>query len=76
MTLQGVNFKEGTADFTDESAPALKALGAMLKAHSDVKLRIEGYADGLRHRQRQDPARGVQGEERRATGRAGAALSD
>lgn len=45
MTLQGVNFKEGTADFTDESAPALKALGAMLKAHGDVKLRIEGYAD-------------------------------
>jgi outer membrane protein OmpA-like peptidoglycan-associated protein len=45
MTLQGVNFKEGTADFTDESAPALKALGAMLKAHGDVKVRIEGYAD-------------------------------
>ena len=45
VTLQGVAFKEGTADLTDDSAPALKALGAMLKSHSDVRLRIEAYAD-------------------------------
>jgi outer membrane protein OmpA-like peptidoglycan-associated protein len=45
VTLQGIGFKEGTADITDESAPALKALGAMLKDHEDVRLRIEGYAE-------------------------------
>jgi outer membrane protein OmpA-like peptidoglycan-associated protein len=45
LTMQGVGFKEGTADITDESAPALKALGAMLKSHGDVRLRIEAYAD-------------------------------
>jgi outer membrane protein OmpA-like peptidoglycan-associated protein len=45
VTLQGVGFKEGTADITDASAPSLKALGAMLKAHGDVRLRIEAYAD-------------------------------
>jgi outer membrane protein OmpA-like peptidoglycan-associated protein len=44
VTMQGVGFKEGTADITDESAPALKALGAMLKSHGDVRLRIEAYA--------------------------------
>ncbi len=45
VTLDGVSFKEGTADMTETSAPSLKALGAMLKAHNDVKLRIEAYAD-------------------------------
>jgi outer membrane protein OmpA-like peptidoglycan-associated protein len=45
VTMQGVGFKEGTADITDQSAPALKALGAMLKDHGDVRLRIEGYAE-------------------------------
>jgi outer membrane protein OmpA-like peptidoglycan-associated protein len=41
----GVGFKEGTATMTDESASSLKAMGAMLEAHSDLKLRIEAYAD-------------------------------
>lgn len=45
VTMQGVGFKEGTADITDESAPALKALGAMLKSHGDVRVRIEDYAE-------------------------------
>jgi outer membrane protein OmpA-like peptidoglycan-associated protein len=45
VTATGVSFKEGTATLTDESAPALKALGSMLQSHSDVKLRIEAYAD-------------------------------
>ena len=44
VTLQGVGFKEGTADITDGSTPSLKALGAMLSAHSDVRLRLEAYA--------------------------------
>jgi flagellar motor protein MotB len=30
---------------TDESAASLKAIGAMLEAHSDLKLRIEANAD-------------------------------
>ena len=41
----GVGFKEGTATLTDESAAPLKAMGAMLEAHNDLKLRIEAYAD-------------------------------
>jgi outer membrane protein OmpA-like peptidoglycan-associated protein len=45
VTLQGVTFKEGTADLDESSAPQLKSLGAMLKAHNDVRLRIEAYAD-------------------------------
>ena len=45
VTMQGVGFKEGTADISDGSAPALKALGAMLKAHGDVRLRIEASAE-------------------------------
>lgn len=46
VTLRGVGFKEGTADITPESAQSLKAVGAMLKAHGDLRLRIEDYADG------------------------------
>jgi outer membrane protein OmpA-like peptidoglycan-associated protein len=45
VTLQGVGFKEGTADITDDSAPSLKALGAMLKSHGDLRVRIEAYAE-------------------------------
>ena len=43
--MAGIGFKESTATMTDESAPSLKAIGAMLEAHSDLKLRIEAYAD-------------------------------
>lgn len=45
VTLEGVAFKEGTADMTESSAPALKALGAMLKTHGDVRVRVEAYAE-------------------------------
>jgi outer membrane protein OmpA-like peptidoglycan-associated protein len=45
VTLEGVTFKEGTADMADGSASALRAFGAMLKAHGEVKVRIEDYAD-------------------------------
>ncbi|HZE74594.1 MAG TPA: OmpA family protein [Gemmatimonadales bacterium] len=45
VTATGVSFKEGTATLTDESAPALKAMGSMLQSHGDLKLRIEAYAD-------------------------------
>jgi hypothetical protein len=39
----GIGFKENTATMTDSSASSLKAIGAMLEAHSDLKLRIEAY---------------------------------
>jgi outer membrane protein OmpA-like peptidoglycan-associated protein len=45
VTATGVSFKPGTATLTDESAPALKAMGSMLQSHGDLKLRIEAYAD-------------------------------
>ncbi|HEX5386722.1 MAG TPA: hypothetical protein VFW66_08495 [Gemmatimonadales bacterium] len=45
VTLQNVQFTSGTATLTDESAPTLKALGSMLKAHGDVRLRLEAYAE-------------------------------
>jgi outer membrane protein OmpA-like peptidoglycan-associated protein len=41
----GISFKEGTATMADESSTSLKAIGAMLEAHSDLKLRIEAYTD-------------------------------
>jgi outer membrane protein OmpA-like peptidoglycan-associated protein len=41
----GIGFKENTATMTDSSASSLKAIGAMLEAHSDLKLRIEAYAE-------------------------------
>jgi len=43
--VTGIGFKEKTATMTDESATSLKAIGAMLEAHSDLKLRIEANAD-------------------------------
>jgi outer membrane protein OmpA-like peptidoglycan-associated protein len=41
----GVAFKEGTATLTDDSAPVLKSMGAMLESHGDLKLRVEAYTD-------------------------------
>jgi outer membrane protein OmpA-like peptidoglycan-associated protein len=43
--VTGIGFKEKTATMTDESATSLKAIGAMLEAHNDLKLRIEANAD-------------------------------
>lgn len=42
--MDGVAFEPGTATMTDGSAPALKAIGSMLKSHADLRVRLEAYA--------------------------------
>ncbi len=44
VTVDGVAFEPGTATMTDGSAPALKAIGSMLKSHADLRVRFEAYA--------------------------------
>lgn len=44
VTADGIAFEPGTATMTEGSAPALKAIGSMLKAHADLRLRLEAYA--------------------------------
>ncbi|MGH7628808.1 MAG: OmpA family protein [Gemmatimonadales bacterium] len=44
VTAEGVSFEPGTATMTDGSAPALKAIGSMLKSHADLRVRLEAYA--------------------------------
>ncbi len=44
-TADGIAFEPGTASLKAESAPTIKAIGAMLKDHHDIKLRIEAYGD-------------------------------
>lgn len=44
LTVEGVAFEPGTATMTESSAPALKAIGSMLKTHNDLKVRVEAYA--------------------------------
>jgi outer membrane protein OmpA-like peptidoglycan-associated protein len=43
-TLDGLAFEEGTATMRQESVAPLKAVGSMLRAHGDLKVRIETYA--------------------------------
>jgi outer membrane protein OmpA-like peptidoglycan-associated protein len=44
VTAEGVSFEPGTATMTEGSAPALKAIGSMLKSHADLKVSLEAYA--------------------------------
>ena len=44
LTVDGVAFEPGTATMTESSAASLKAIGSMLEAHADLKLRLEAYA--------------------------------
>jgi outer membrane protein OmpA-like peptidoglycan-associated protein len=44
-TADGIAFQDGTATMKPTSADALKAIGSMLKAHADLNLRIESYAE-------------------------------
>jgi outer membrane protein OmpA-like peptidoglycan-associated protein len=44
VILDGVNFEPGTATMTESSAGPLKAIGAMLKSHADLAVRMEAYA--------------------------------
>ena len=43
LTLDGVAFEPGTATMTEGSAESLKAIGAMLKSHADLAVRLEAY---------------------------------
>jgi outer membrane protein OmpA-like peptidoglycan-associated protein len=45
MTAEGISFQPGTATLTAESAAPLKAIGAMLNTHADLRLRVEAYAE-------------------------------
>ncbi|HET7598968.1 MAG TPA: OmpA family protein [Gemmatimonadales bacterium] len=44
-TADAIEFQEGTATMKPTSAATLKAIGSMLKAHGDLKLRLESYAE-------------------------------
>lgn len=44
LTAEGITFEPGTATMTERSAPALKAIGSMLKSHADLNVRVEAYA--------------------------------
>ncbi len=44
VTAEGVAFEPGTATLTEGSAPTLKAIGSMLKAHAGLRVRLEAYA--------------------------------
>ena len=45
VTIEGVAFEPGTATMTEGSAESLKAIGAMLKAHADLAVRLEAYTE-------------------------------
>jgi len=47
VELHGVYFATGSAEIMPESAPALKAVAALIKAHPDWKLTVEGHTDSI-----------------------------
>ncbi len=47
VATQGVFFDTGSDRIRPESAPTLKEIGDMLKAHSSLKLAIEGHTDNV-----------------------------
>ncbi len=47
VATQGILFDTGSDRIKPESAPTLKEIGAMLAAHPDLKLVIEGHTDNV-----------------------------
>jgi len=47
VATQGILFDSGSDRIKPESAPTLKEIGAMLKAHPDLKLMVEGHTDDV-----------------------------
>lgn len=47
VATQGILFDTGSDRIKPESAPTLKEIGAMLQAHSDLKLSVEGHTDNV-----------------------------
>jgi hypothetical protein len=45
VTTQGILFDTGSDRIRPESAPTLKEIGAMLTAHPELKLSVEGHTD-------------------------------
>jgi OmpA-OmpF porin, OOP family len=47
VTTQGILFDTGSDRLRPESTPTLKEIGEMLRAHPDLRLRIEGHTDNV-----------------------------
>ena len=47
VTTQGILFASGSDRIKPESAPTLKDIGAMLTAHPELKLSVEGHTDNV-----------------------------
>ena len=47
VATQGIFFDTGSDRIRPESAPTLKQISEMLKAHADLKLTIEGHTDNV-----------------------------
>jgi OmpA-OmpF porin, OOP family len=47
VATQGILFDTGSDVIRPESTPTLKEIGAMLRAHPDLKLTIEGHTDNV-----------------------------
>ena len=47
VTTQGILFDTGSDKIQPESTPTLKDIGAMLLAHPDLKLTVEGHTDNV-----------------------------
>jgi OmpA-OmpF porin, OOP family len=47
VSTQGILFATGSDVIRPESTPTLKEIGDMLKAHPDLRLRIEGHTDNV-----------------------------
>lgn len=47
VATQGILFDTGSDRIRPESAPTLKEIGEMLKAHPDLRLSIEGHTDNV-----------------------------
>ncbi len=47
VSTQGILFASGSDQIKPESAPTLKDIGAMLAAHPELKLAVEGHTDNV-----------------------------
>lgn len=47
VATQGILFDTGSDRLRPESTPTLKEIGEMLKAHADLRIRIEGHTDNV-----------------------------
>lgn len=47
VATQGIYFDSGSDRLRPESTPTLSEIGEMLKAHNDLRLRIEGHTDNV-----------------------------